>query len=84
MLAVDYKADFDLIKERTDGTDIVIRGCVDPKLIERKDWDTLQESIDQLAQKSRDMPNFVWGCGCVTYDTTIESMQRFRDMCLSA
>ena len=84
LMAVDYKADFDLIKTRTADTDIIIRGCVDPKLIERQEWDTLQKSIDQLARKSRDMNNFVWGCGCVTYDTTVESMQRFKDMCLSA
>ncbi|UCD52335.1 MAG: hypothetical protein JSW27_06795 [Phycisphaerales bacterium] len=84
LMAVDYKADFDLIKARTAGTDIIIRGCVDPKLIEHEEWDTLQESIDQLAGKSRDMNNFVWGCGCVTYDTSAENLLRFKDMCLSA
>lgn len=84
LMAVDYKADLDLIKSRTAETDIIIRGCVDPKLIEREDWDALQESIDQLARKSRDMDNFVWGCGCVTYDTSAENLLRFKDMCLSA
>ena len=84
LMAVDYKADFDLIKSRTAGTGIIIRGCVDPKLIERQEWDALQESIDQLARKSRNMNNFVWGCGCVTYDTPPESLLRFKDMCLSA
>jgi len=44
----------------------------------------LQESIDQLARKSRDMDNFVWGCGCVTYDTSAENLLGFKDMCLSA
>ena len=84
LIAVDYKADFDLIKSSTAGTDIIIRGCVDPKLIERQDWDTLQESIDQLARKSWNMANFVWGCGCVTYDTSPETLLRFKDMCLHA
>jgi uroporphyrinogen decarboxylase len=84
LMAVDYKADFDLIKARTAATDIITRGCVDPKLIEREDWDTLQASIDQLARKSRNMNNFVWGCGCVTFDTSVESLLHFKDMCLSA
>jgi len=84
LMAVDYKADFDLVRSRTTGRDIIIRGCIDPKLIEREDWDALQESIDQLARKSRGMDNFVWGCGCVTYDTSAESLLRFKDMCLSA
>lgn len=84
LMAVDYKADFDLIKARTAETDIIIRGCVDPKLIERQEWDTLQNSIDQLARKSRNMDNFVWGCGCVTYDTSAETLLQFKDMCLNA
>ncbi len=84
LMAVDYKADIDLIKSRTAGRNIIIRGCVDPKLIEREDWDALQESIDQLARKSRDINNFVWGCGCVTYDTSAENLLRFKDMCLRA
>jgi len=84
LMAVDYKADFDLIKTRTAGTNIICRGCVDPKLIERHDWDTLQTSIDQLARKSRGMNNFVWGCGCVTYDTSANDLLRFKDMCLGA
>jgi len=84
LMAVDYRADMGLVKSRTAETDIIIRGCVDPKLIEREDWDTLQESIDQLARKSRDMNNFVWGCGCVTYNTSAENLLRFKDMCLSA
>jgi len=84
LMAVDYRADMGLVKSRTAETDIIIRGCVDPKLIEREDWDTLRESIDQLARKSRDMNNFVWGCGCVTYNTSAENLLRFKDMCLSA
>lgn len=84
LMAVDYRADFNLVKSRTAGRDIIIRGCVDPKLIEHEDWDALQESIDQLARKSRDMDNFVWGCGCVTYDTSAENLLGFKDMCLSA
>jgi uroporphyrinogen decarboxylase len=84
LIAVDYKADLDLVKARTADTDMIVRGCVDPKLIERQDWRTLQESIDQLARKSQGMHNFVWGCGCVTYDTTTESLLKFKDMCLTA
>lgn len=41
LMAVDYQADFDLIKSKTAERDIIIRGCVDPKLIERKDWDMM-------------------------------------------
>jgi uroporphyrinogen decarboxylase len=82
LIAVDYKADFDLIKSKTIDTDVIIRGCVDPKLIERGGWDELRESIGKLADKSRDMCNFVWGCGCVTCDTSVEDLLTFRRMCL--
>ncbi len=84
LMAVDYKADFDLVRSKTAEANIIIRGCVDPKLIEREDWDTLQDSIDELARKSRDMHKFVWGCGCVTYDTPAANLLRFKDMCLNA
>jgi len=84
LMAVDYRADLDLVRAKTAERDIIIRGCVDPKLIEREDWDTLQKSIDELTWKSRDLRRFVWGCGCVTYDTAEESLLRFKDMCLRA
>ena len=84
LIVVDFNADFDLIRAKTDGKNIIIRGCADPKLIERGDWDKLAETIDKLSEKSRGMNNFVWGCGCVTYNTSIENLLRFKDMCLNA
>ena len=84
LMAVDYKADLDLVRAKTAGRQIIIRGCVDPKLIEREEWHALQQSIDELARKSRGLHQFAWGCGCVTYNTTAESVLRFKQMCLDA
>ena len=38
----------------------------------------------KLAEKARGMANFVWGCGCVPYDTPVEHVRRFKQMCLTA
>jgi uroporphyrinogen decarboxylase len=80
----DYNADFDLIRARTAGRGIMVRGCVDPKLIERGDWDDLSRAVATLARKARGMRNFLWGCGCVSYHTPSDHVLRFKDLCLAA
>ena len=84
LIAVDYLTDFHPISEKTAETDMLVRGCVDPKLIEREDWDGVRKSIHELARKSQGLERFVWGCGCVTCNTSVESLLRFKDMCLGA
>ncbi len=84
LVVCDYNADFDLIRARTAGRPILVRGCVDPKRIEAGDWDHIGHAVDTLARKGRGLPNFVWGCGCVSYHTPPESVLRFKDLCLAA
>ena len=84
LVAVDFNTDFGFIRDRAKGTKIIIRGCVDPKMIERGQWEPLAEAIGTLARKARGMKNFVWGCGCVSYNTPPEHVGRFKDMCLGA
>ena len=61
LVAADYLADFGVLRERFDATGTIVRGCVDPKMIERGDWDGLQRMLDQLAEKSQGMHNFRLG-----------------------
>jgi len=84
LVVCDFNADFDLIRSRTAGRPILVRGCVDPKLIERGGWDELAPAIDTLARKAAGMPNFLWGCGCVPYHAPREHVLRFKRMCLAA
>ncbi len=86
LVVADYMTDFAFMKKKIEaaGTEMVIRGCLDPKQIERGDWAGLAGPIKALAQKSRGMNNYVWGCGCVPIDTPREYLLRFKEMCLSA
>lgn len=84
LVAADYLADFSILREQFDGTGTIVRGCVDPKMIERGDWASLQPMITQLAEKSQGMHNFVWGCGCVSYDTPAEHLLHFKALCENA
>lgn len=81
LVAVDYLADFAALREKFDGTGTIVRGCADPKMIERGDWDGLERMLEQLAGKARGMYNFVWGCGCVSYTTPEEHLLRFKSLC---
>ncbi len=81
LIAVDYLADFAKLRANFDGTNTIVRGCVDPKMIERGDWDGLERMLDHLAEKSQGMHNFVWGCGCVSYATPPEHLLRFKALC---
>ena len=78
----DFNTDFEFVKSKTERKDIIIRGCVDPKIIERGDWEQLERAVVTLVKKARGMINFVWGCGCVSYNTPGEHLLRFKKMCL--
>jgi len=81
VIAADYLTDMDFVRTRIGQRDTIIRGCVDPKMIERGDWPGLEAMVGKLAAASAHLPRFVWGCGCVSYDTTVENLLRFRSMC---
>lgn len=86
LVVADYMTDFSLMRGRlaAAGSPIVIRGCLDPKQIERGDWAGLAGPIRALASKARGMNRYVWGCGCVPLPTPAEHLLRFKEMCLSA
>ena len=86
LVVADYMTDFVFMRSKLAEHDsrMVVRGCLDPKRIERGEWKELQVPIDTLAVASADMPNFVWGCGCVSIGTTKENLLRFKDVCLEA
>lgn len=84
LVAADYLADFSVLREKFGGTGTIVRGCVDPKMIERGDWEGLQRMLEQLAEKSQGMNNFVWGCGCVSYNTPEEHLLHFKSLCARA
>jgi len=84
LVVADFNTDFDFVRRNTDGKGILVRGCVDPKQIERAQWDDLARAVETLARKGRGMGNFLWGCGCVSYDTPAGHVLRFKEMCLRA
>jgi uroporphyrinogen decarboxylase len=84
LVVADYTADFEFMSARMGERETLIRGCVDPKQIERRQWDLLEPAIEALATKSRGLNNFVWGCGAVSYETTPESLLQFKQMCADA
>jgi uroporphyrinogen decarboxylase len=53
LMAADFNTDFDLMREKTAGRDMLIRGCADPKLIERGDWAGLERTVQSLAERAR-------------------------------
>lgn len=81
LVVADYNTDFDFMREKTTGRQMVVRGCADPKMIERGDWEGLGKSVGRLAEKAAGMRNFVWGCGAVSYDTSSGNLLRFKELC---
>ena len=81
LVAADYLTDFAVLREKFAGRQVIVRGCVDPKMIERGDWEGLEGMVEQLKHKSEGMHNFVWGCGCVSYTTPAEHLFRFKRLC---
>jgi uroporphyrinogen decarboxylase len=83
LVVADFNTDFDFMRAKTAGRRMMVRGCVDPKLIEKADWPRIEEQAARLAAKARGMNNFVWGCGAVSYNTRPEDLLRFREICTS-
>lgn len=83
LVVADFNTDFDFMRTKTAGRRMMVRGCVDPKLIEKADWPRIEEQAAKLATKARGMNNFVWGCGAVSYGTKPEDLLRFREICAS-
>jgi uroporphyrinogen decarboxylase len=81
LVVADFNTDFEFMMRRMGDRRMLIRGCVDPKQIERRQWDELGRSVDALAGKAAGMHNFVWGCGAVSYGTAPEDLLRFKEMC---
>ncbi|MCX7049261.1 MAG: hypothetical protein NTX50_27720 [Candidatus Sumerlaeota bacterium] len=50
IMVADYNTDFDFIRDKTRGVNIIIRGCADPKMIERGDWDGVGKTLTRLAR----------------------------------
>ena len=84
LIAADYLTDFAFMRQRLGDHPMILRGCVDPKMIERGQWAALAAMIEKLADKAAGMARFVWGCGCVSYDTPPEALLRFKQMALAA
>lgn len=83
LVVADFNTDFDFMRAKTAGRPMIVRGCVDPKLIERADWERVKEQAARLAEKARGMRNFVWGCGAVSFNTTPEALLMFKEICTS-
>lgn len=84
LVVADFNTDFDFMRDKTKGREMLVRGCVDPKAIERGDWELIGSSIEKLAEKSKGMKNFVWGCGAVSYNTSVENLLKFKELCVNA
>lgn len=84
LVVADYNTDFDFMRDRTRDRNMIVRGCADPKQIERGEWDKVGEAVTRLAEKARGMRNFVWGCGAVSYDTTRDHLLQFKELCFAA
>ena len=84
LVVADYMTDFEFMKKKTAGINMIVRGCADPKMIEREQWDGVRKSVEGLAEKKKGMYNFVWGCGCVSLNTRGETLLKFKEMCMAA
>lgn len=84
LVVADYMTDFEFMKQKTKNVNMIIRGCVDPKMIERQQWEGIDKAMKMLAEKKKGMKNFVWGCGAVSYDTTTDALLKYKQMCLDA
>lgn len=80
LLIADYNCDFRYFKERTMALGVVLRGNVDPKLVESGPMDRLQEAGRRVIDLCAPGGRFVLGTGVIPYATPAEHLLALREL----
>lgn len=74
LLVADYNSDFEMYLEKATENNIMLRGNIDPKLVEKGTREEILTHAQRLIEKAKGYGKFVMGTGVLPYNTPVENV----------
>ncbi len=84
LLMADFMTDQNLYKNLCRQHHVLLRGSIDPKIVEKGTENEMSAAVDKVFNACSDYHGFVFGCGIVSYDTPPEQVLRLKKMVAQA
>ncbi|HLV10610.1 MAG TPA: uroporphyrinogen decarboxylase family protein [Halanaerobiales bacterium] len=78
LLLADSNADLDYFMEISKEANIMLRGTVNPQIIEGGGEEKIREETKQLIEKGEKYGKFIVGCGVVSYSTSPKNLLKLK------
>ncbi|MEW6623600.1 MAG: uroporphyrinogen decarboxylase family protein [Bacillota bacterium] len=78
LIMADYNCDLAYFKTKADQAGVVLRGCIDSKLLERGSKEMIYDAVNRVLDVGVSNGKFVIGCGVVSYTTPKEQVLLFK------
>lgn len=79
LIVADYKVDLGHYIKKASSKNLMLRGNIDPKLVERGPIDDILENAERILEKAKGYDRFVLGTGVIPYDTPPENVLAIKD-----
>jgi uroporphyrinogen decarboxylase len=80
LVMADWNCDRKTVMRHLKGKDLILRACVEPRLIETGSAAEMEKCIKVILDDCGDYPKLVIGCGIVSINTVSEKVLAFRDI----
>lgn len=78
LIMADCGCDLKYFKQKADEAGIILRGCIDSKMLEKASWEEISLATRAVLQIGSNGGKFVIGCGVVSYNTPKENVLAFK------
>ena len=79
LLVADYKADIGMFTEKASKKNLLVRGNIDPKLVQKGSREEIIVCVKNILDRVRGYDRFVLGTGVIPYDTPVENVLAIRE-----
>jgi uroporphyrinogen decarboxylase len=74
LLVADYNADIEAFVKKASKADLLLRGNIDPKLVQKGTEKEIIHELKRILNRVNGYPKFVLGTGVIPYDTPTENL----------
>ena len=78
LIMADYNCDLKYFKEKAEEAGVILRGCIDSKLLEKGSREDIYNATNKVLDIGSTSKKFVIGCGVVSYNTPKNQLLLFK------
>ncbi len=79
LLVADYVVDIDLYIEKAASNDLILRGNIDPKLVQSGTREEIIQKLGFILDKAKKYGKFILGTGVIPYDTPSDNILMIKN-----